>query len=225
MLGTSPKECKMRLNEILGNLLALAEAEESLELNDSLAKQWIKSIEKIDKSISTGYSLVGNFVAEDEELEPGLYLVYQELIRSYATEKVFPKWEEKNGNRKIARDENSNIVFEKCTVKEIRTIRRGILFDFSAQASLVYCSFLPERWAKSLWKPIENWLEQQPNIEEKIEFWRQEVAIQEAALHKAKSRLAALQHQHSGANEALGPEISEWLQTAAVLGGKKKRPR
>lgn len=212
----------MKLNDgTLSKLLSLADQEEKVEFNDTLKKQWIKSIDRLDKSIPTGYSLIGDFIATDEELEPGLYLILQEFDRSHLIQKSFAKWEGVGLNRKLAK-ENENIVFENREVEEIDLIRRGILFDVSNQACLIYCRFLPQKWAKRLWKPIETWLEQQPNIEEKIAFWKQEVTSREAALEKAKERLAALKNQHSGVNKELTPEISQWLRTAAVLGGNKK---
>ncbi|MEG5159546.1 hypothetical protein QUB37_03730 [Microcoleus sp. AT3-A2] len=211
----------MKLNEVLTDILSLAEEEDKLEPNDTLEKQWIKSIEQIDKSVSTGFSLVGNFVSESEELEPGLYLVYQQLVRPFVVEKTIAKWEGERWHRNIVTDENGNIVFEKKKVEETKTVRRGILFDFSDRITLVYCRFLPERWAKRLWKPIEDWLEQQPFIEAKIEFWEKEVALRTDSLRQAQQRLAALKQQIATGNEDLDPQTKEWLQTAAVLGNKK----
>ena len=213
----------MKLSETLANVLVLAEEEDKLEPNDILKKQWVKSIEGIDKSINTGYSLIGEFVAESEELKPGLYLVYQEFARSFLVRKSFVKWEKNGilGHRKMAEDENGNIVFEMREVEESNTVRRGILFDFSDRASLIYCRFLPQRWAKRLWKPIETWLEEQPNIEAKIEFWETEVTLRTDALRQAQQQLDALKRQIATDNEELDPGLNEWLKTAAVLGGKK----
>ena len=150
-----------------------------------------------------------------------MYLIFQEFERSHLVQKAFAKWEGTGRDRKLAK-KDGNIIFENRDVEEFDLVRRGILFDISNQACLIYCRFLPEKWAKRLWKPIENWLEQQPNIEEKIAFWQQEVTLREAALEKAKSRLSALKNQHSGANKELAPELYQWLQTAAVIGGNKK---
>jgi len=211
----------MKLNEALADILALAEEEDKLEPNDTREKQWIKSIEGIDKSVSTGFSLVGNFVSESEELEPGLYLVYQQFVRSFVVEKTSAKWEGERWHRKIVSDESGNTIFEMRQVEETKTVRRGILFDFSDRVTLVYCRFLPEKWAKRLWKPIENWLEQQPFIEAKIEFWEQEVALRADALRQAQQRLGALKQQIATDTDELDPQTKEWLQTAAVLGNKK----
>jgi len=213
----------MKISKILTDLLVLAEEEDKLEPNDRLTKQWIKSIQKIDKSISTGYSLVGDFISESEELEPGLYLLYQQFNRSWIVEKSFVKWEGVGSrNRRMVEDENGNIVFEKRKVEEFNIVRRGILFDFSGQrVNLIYCRFLPEKWAKRLWKPIENWLEQQPFIEAKIEFWEKEVALRTDALRQAQQRLDALKQQIATDTEELEQQTKQWLQTAAVLGTKK----
>lgn len=216
----------MNLNETLSHILALAEEEDRLEPNDALKKQWIKSIEGIDKSVSTGYSLIGDFIAESEELNPGLYFIYQEFNRCYVTKKSFVKWETTGllRQRKMAEDVDGNVIFEMREVEETDTVRRGILFDFSDRVSLIYCRFLPQRWAKCLWKPIENWLEQQPNIEAKIEFWEKEVALRTDALRQAQQRLGVLKRASPGLDDNLDPQTKEWLQTAAVLGTKKKRP-
>ncbi len=213
----------MKLTEILADLLPLAEKEDKLEPNDTLKKQWIKSIEGIDKSVSTGYSLVGNFVAESE-VEAGLYLIYQEFARSYVVEKSFVKWDGIGRQRRMVEDESGNIVFEKRKVEETDTVRRGILFDVSDRVSLIYCRFLPQKWAKRLWKPIEAWLEQQPNIEAKIIFWEAEVALRTDSLRQAQQRLDALKRQVATDSEEIDPQLNEWLKTAAVL-GTKKRPR
>lgn len=211
----------MKLSEALGEVIALAEAEDKIEPNDTLTKQWIKSIQSIDKSVSTGFSLVGNFVSESEELEPGLYLIYQQLDRSFVVEKTFAKWEGGSWQRKIVEDESGNIVFEKRKVEETKIVRRGILFDFSDRASLIYCRFLPEKWAKRLWKPIETWLEQQPHIETKIKFWEAEIALRTNSLRQAQQRLEALKRHVAADSAELDPETAEWLKTAAVLGNKK----
>jgi len=213
----------MKLNEIFADILALAEAEDKLEPNDKLKKQWVKSIEGIDKSVNTGYSLIGDFVAESEEIMPGLYLVYQEFTRSFLIKKSFVKWETTGllRQRRMVEDENGNIIFEIREVEECDTVRRGILVDISDRASLLYCRFLPQKWAKRLWKPIEAWLEQQPNIEAKIEFWEKEVALRTDALNQAQQRLEALKRQVATENEVLDPQTKEWLQTTAVLGTKK----
>jgi hypothetical protein len=213
----------MKLNEILGEVFALAEAEDFLGPNDRLTKQWIKSIKEIDKSVSTGYSLVGEFISESEELEPGLYLIYQQLNRSWIVEESFVKWyRDSSLKRKILKDEDGNIVSEKQELEKSKIIRRGILFDFSDQISLIYCRFLPEKWAKHLWKPIEAWIEQQPHIEAKIKFWETEVALRTDALRQSQQRLDALRrHITADSGAELDPKTAEWLKTAAVLGNKK----
>jgi len=211
----------MKLIEILADLLDLADKKDKPQSNDTFKKHWIKSIEGIDKSISNGYSLVGNFIAESEQLEVGLYLIYQEFTRSYVVEKSFVKWDGIGKQRRMVEDENG-VVFEKRKVEEISTVRRGILFDVSDQVSLVYCQFLPEKWAKRLWKPIEAWLEQQPNIEAKIIYWQAEVKLRADSLLQAEQRLAALKQQIAGDIKELNPQTREWLQTAAVLGTKKR---
>jgi hypothetical protein len=51
---------------------------------------------------------------------------------------------------------------------------RAALFDFDGkQLQLEYVRWdLPRKnWAKQLWWPIEQWLEVQPHIQNKIEFW------------------------------------------------------
>lgn len=215
----------MKINEILADILVLAEEEEKLEPNDTLRKQWIKSVQGLDKSVSTGYSLVGDFVAESQQLEAGLYLIYQQFDRSFIVEKSCVKWYGIGRQKKMAEDADGNIIFEMRKVEEVNTVRRGILFDFSDSASLVYCRFLPQNWAKRLWKPIETWLEQQPFIEAKIEFWEKEVELRTYALTQAQQRLEALKRQSVTKDEELDPQTSEWLKTAAVLGTKKATGR
>ena len=211
----------MKISEILTDIFALAEEEDKLEPNDTLRKQWIKSVQGLDKSVSTGYSLVGEFVAESEQLEAGLYFVYQEFVRSFILEKSCAKWEGVGSQRRLANDDGGNIIFEMRKVEETDTVRRGILFDFSDRVSLIYCRFLPQKWAKRLWRPIEAWLEQQPNIEAKIEFWEAEVTLRTYALNQAQQRLDALKRQVATDTEDLDSQTKEWLQTAAVLGNKK----
>ncbi|MCC3473966.1 MULTISPECIES: hypothetical protein [unclassified Microcoleus] len=209
---------KMKLNEILYRLL---EAVEKLEDNESVGKQWIKSIKEIDKSVSTGYSLVGTFISESEELEPGLYLIFQEIDRRFFLKKTFVKWD--RSKKRMCEDENGNIIFEARTVEEIETARRAILFDFSGtSAELLHCTFLPQKWAKKLWEPITEWLESQPNLETKVKFWEAEVAERTDALRQAQQRLEALKRQIASDAKELDPETKKWLQTGAVLGGKKK---
>lgn len=215
----------MKISEILADVLALAEEEDKLEPNDTLRRQWIKSVQGLDKSISTGYSLVGNFVAESQQLEAGLYLIYQQFDRSFIVEKSCVKWEGIGRQKRLAEDADGNIIFEMRKVEEVNTVRRGILFDFSDRINLVYCRFLPQNWAKRLWKPIEMWLEQQPFIEAKIEFWEAEVALRTDALTQAQQRLDALKGQIAADSEELDPQTKEWLQTAAVLGTKKATGR
>ena len=211
----------MKISEILADVLALAEEEDKLEPNDTLTKQWVKSIQGLDKSVSTGYSLVGEFVAESEQLEAGLYLVYQEFARSFVLEKSCVKWEGIGSQRRMANDDTGNVIFEMRKVEETNTVRRGILFDFSNEVSLIYCRFLPQKWAKRLWKPIEAWLEQQPHIETKIEFWEAEVELRTNSLRQAQQRLNALKRQANTDTEDLDPQTKQWLQTAAVLSTKK----
>jgi hypothetical protein len=212
----------MEISEVLGDVLALAEEEDNLEPNDTLKKQWIKSIHGLNKSFLDGYSLVGDFVAESEQLEAGLYLIYQEFTRSWVVEKSCVKWEGMASKKRMAEDGNGNIIFEKRKVEESCTVRRGVLFDFSDRVSLIYCRFLPQRWAKRLWKPIEAWLEQQPNIGAKIEFWKKEVELRAYALSQAQSRLEALKrHTVTQQSEEEDRQLNEWLKTAAILGSKK----
>ena len=211
----------MKISEILADVLDLAQEEDKLEPNDTLRKQWIKSVQGLDKSVSTGYSLIGDFVSESQQLEAGLYLIYQQFDRSFIVEKGLVRWDGIGREKRMATDADGNIIFEKRKVEEVNTVRRGILFDFSDRISLVYCRFLPQNWAKRLWKPIETWLEQQPFIEAKIEFWEKEVELRTYALNQAQHRLEALKRQIATDDEELDPQTKEWLQTAAVLGNKK----
>jgi hypothetical protein len=187
-----------------------------------LIKQWLKSITAIDKSQAGGFSLVGDFAREKEELTPGLFLLYSAFEYKAIEKEMRPK---RSDGRKFATDDTGNIIFEEVHNVIIHHHYRGILFDLDVNSlELVNYTRLPTyQWAKKLWKPVEQWLENQPYLEAKIKYWEAETAIREAALDEAKGRLAALKNQHQGANEELAPEISEWLQTAAVLGGKKKQ--
>lgn len=211
----------MKISEILADVLVLAEEEDKPEPNDTLRRQWIKSVQGLDKSVSTGYSLIGDFVAESSQLEAGLYLIYQQFDRSFIVEKSLVKWDGMGRQKRMVEDADGNLIFERRKIEEVNTVRRGILFDFSDHISLVYCRFLPQNWAKRLWKPIETWLEQQPFIEAKIEFWEKEVELRTYALTQAQQRLDALKRQIATGNEDLDPQTKEWLQTAAVLGNKK----
>ena len=182
-------------------------------------KEWCKTISTLDKSYSDGYSLVGDFIDKKKELEPGLFLIFTLFAGQRILQELAPKWV--NGKKLL--DEDKNIIFHEvdrlCPFEE----RRGLLFDFDGtRATLQYFTWLPpRRWAIELWKPIETWLELQPNIETKIEFWEAEVKLRSDALHQAQQRLEALKQRIATDDEELDPQTKEWLQTAAVLGNKK----
>jgi hypothetical protein len=188
----------------------------------SKIKEWCKSVTGLDKSISTGYSLVGNFCDKKEELEPGLFLLFTLFSGRRAEVKGFFKRNEET--LEPLKDENGLFIRE---TKEIMTYfeeARAILFDFDGKHSqLEYCAWdLPRKnWAKQLWWSIEQWLEIQPNIPNKIDFWEREVELRSNALRQAQQRLDALKRQIATDNEKLDPQTKEWLQTAAVLGTKK----
>lgn len=182
-------------------------------------KEWCKTIVALDKSIRNGYSLVGDFWDKRKELEPGLFLIFTVFSGQRIVEKLTPKRE---GLRRL-RDDSGNIIFELADCTEYFEERRALLFDFDGdRAKLEHFTWLPRRnWAKELWFPVENWLEIQPNIETKIKFWEAEVALRTNSLHQAQQRLDALKRQIATDSEELDPGLNKWLQTGAVLGGKK----
>ena len=188
----------------------------------SKIKEWCKSVTALDKSISTGYSLVGNFCDKKEELEPGLFLVFT-LFSGRRTEvKTFFKRNEET--LEPLKDENGHFIRETKEIMSYFEEARAALFDFDGkQLQLEYCAWdLPRKnWAKQLWWPIEQWLEVQPNIPNKIDFWEREVKLRSNALRQAQQRLDALKRQIAADAEDLSPQTKEWLQTAAVLGKKK----
>ena len=176
-------------------------------------KEWCKTITALDKSVSTGYSLVGEFWDKGKDLEPGLFLIFTLFNGRRIVPKSIPKFDNDSGN----------IVFEISDCTEYFEERRALLFDFDGEhAKLEYFTWLPRRnWAKNLWFPVENWLEVQPNIENKIKFWEGEVLLRIDSLRQAQQRLEALKRQIATDAEEVDPQTKEWLQTAAVLGNKK----
>ena len=183
-------------------------------------KEWVKTITALDKSISTGYSLVGEFWDKKKELEPGLFLIFTLFSGRRIVPKSIPKLDK---HYKPLKDDSGNAIFEVADCTECFEDRRGLLFDFDGnRTKLEHFTWLPRRnWARELWFPVENWLEQQPNIEAKIDFWEPEVKLRSDALRQAQQRLEALKRQILTDNEELDPGLNEWLKTAAVLGTKK----
>lgn len=184
-------------------------------------KEWVKTITALDKSTPDGYSLVGDFWKKSQDLEPGLFLIFTVIAGSRAVKVSCPKYEKRGRN--LVADEEGNVVFEEVDALEPFVERRGLLFDFDGEnLTLLHFTWLPpRRWALELWEPIEAWLERQPNIETKIQFWEKEVALRTDALRQAQQRLDALKRQIAAEDEGLDPQTKEWLQTAAVLGTKK----
>src|SRR5688500_4819909 len=127
-------------------------------------KERCKTITTLDKSVSTGYSLVGNFVEKKQDLEPGLFLLFTTFAGNRVIQLLEPAWEEKGKNLIV--DSDGNVVFQ--NVDRLTTFEkdRALLFDFDGKTlSLQYFAWLPrQKWAKNLWKPIEIWLETQPSI-------------------------------------------------------------
>ncbi|MEG3899779.1 MULTISPECIES: hypothetical protein [unclassified Microcoleus] len=193
-------------------------------------KEWCKSITALDKTHSTGYSLVGDFLKKKEELEPNLFLLFTIFAGNRITKVSEPKWEYKDSMlvRKVyPKDNEGNIVFHDVDRLTTFEERRALLFDYDGErATLQHFTWLPSRsWARDLWKPVETWLENQPNIATKIEFWEAEVAVRTDSLRQAQQRLDALKRQSATNGEELDPYTAEWLKTAAVLGTKKATGR
>ena len=189
----------------------------------SKIKEWCKSVTALDKSISTGYSLVGNFCDKIEELEPGLFLVWTLFSGRRPEVKSYFKRNEKT--LEPLRDEKGGFIRETKEIMAYFEEPRALFFDFDGkQPQLEYCAWdLPRKnWAKKLWWPIEQWLEVQPNIPNKIDFWEREVELRSNALRQAQQRLDALKRQIVDDTQELDPQTKDWLQTAAVLGSKKK---
>jgi hypothetical protein len=186
-------------------------------------KEWCKNVAALDKSISTGYSLVGNFCDKREELEPGLFLVW--TLFSGRRPEVKGYFKRNEETLEPLRDEKGNFIRETREIMAYFEEVRAVLFDFDGkQPQLEYCAWnLPRKnWAKQLWWSIEQWLEVQPNIQNKIEFWEAEVALRRSILQLAEQRLEALKRQAAADKEdELNAQTKEWLQTAAVLGTKK----
>jgi hypothetical protein len=183
-------------------------------------KEWCKTITALDKAISTGYSLVGNFWDKKKDLEPGLHLIFTIFSGRRLIQKALPKID---ADRNPVVDEKGLFTFELTNCIEPFEERRALLFDFDGESvKLEHFTWLPRRnWAKELWFPVENWLEIQPNIETKIKFWEAEVALRTDCLRQAQQRLDALKRQIATDNEELDPGLNEWLKTAAVLANKK----
>lgn len=183
-------------------------------------KEWVKTITALNKSISTGYSLVGDFWDKREDLEPGLFLIFT----LFSGQRSVPKQiYQRDKSGKLLMDEEGKFITKEETRPEYFEERRALLFDFDGnRAKLEHFTWLPRnRWAKQLWFPVENWLEIQPNIEAKIKFWEAEVVERVDSLRQALQRLDALKQQIDTDSEDLDPQTKEWLQTAAVLGNKK----
>jgi len=183
-------------------------------------KEWCKTITALDKSISTGYSLVGDFLDKKKDIEPGLFLIFTLFSGRRIVPKSIPKLDK---DYKPLKDDSGNIIFEIADCTEYFEERRALLFDFDGdRAKLEHFTWLPRRnWAKELWFPVENWLEIQPNIEAKIKFWEAEVTLRTDSLREAQQRLDALKRQIATDSEELDPGLNEWLKTAAILGTKK----
>lgn len=183
-------------------------------------KEWCKTITSLDKSISTGYSLVGDFWDKKKDLEPGLFLIFTIFSGRRIVPKSVPKVDVYH---KPIVDENGLFTFEIQDCIEYFEDRRAFLFDFDGSAvNLIHFTWLPRRnWARDLWKPVEAWLENQPNLETKIKFWETEVELRTNSLREAQQRLGALKQQIATDADALDPQTKEWLQTAVVLGNKK----
>jgi hypothetical protein len=183
-------------------------------------KEWTKTITALDKTITTGFSLVGEFWDKKKDLEPGLYLLFT-LFSGHRTitKQIF----QRDPDGKFLTDEKGELIAKQETCPEYFEERRTLLFDFDgSRVQLEHFTWLPKnRWAKQLWFPVENWLEIQPNIPNKIDFWKQEVELRHDALQVAQQRLNALKQQIAADTQELDPQTKEWLQTVAVLGTKK----
>jgi hypothetical protein len=184
-------------------------------------KEWVKTITALNKSISTGYSLVGEFWDKNKDLEPGLFLIFTLFIGRRILKKQVPQLD---GSYQFLKNENDEIIYKTKDCYEYFEERRALLFDFDGnRAKLEHFAWLPRKsWAKQLWFPVENWLEIQPNIQTKIKFWEAEIKLRSEALCQAQQRLNALKQQIFSDAEELDPQTKEWLQTAAVLGNTKK---
>ena len=183
-------------------------------------KEWVKTITALDKSVSTGYSLVGELWDKKKDLEPGLFLIFT----LFSGQRIVPKQiYQRDNDGKLLMDEKGKFIVKEENRPEYFEERRALLFDFDgSRAKLEHFTWLPsKRWAKQLWFPVENWLEIQPNIEAKIKFWKAEVALRTDSLRQAQQRLDALEQQIVTNHEDLDPQTKEWLQNAAVLGAKK----
>jgi len=183
-------------------------------------KEWCKTITGLDKSLSTGYSLVGEFWGQKKDLEPGLFLIFTLFSGRRTVPKQVPQLDK---DYQFLRDENGEIIYKIDDCYEYFEERRALLFDFDGnRVKLEHFAWLPRnRWARELWFPVENWLEVQPNIEVKIDFWEREVKLRAEALRQAQQRLEALKQQIAADAEGLDSQTKKWLQTAAVLGTKK----
>jgi len=183
-------------------------------------KEWVKTITALDKSISTGYSLVGEFWDKKKDLEPGLFLIFT----LFSGQRLVPKRVYQRGSfGQVLTNEEGKLITKEENRPEYFEERRALLFDFDgSRAKLEHFTWLPRnRWAKQLWFPVENWLEIQPNIETKIKFWEAEITLRTDSLRQAQQRLDALKRQIATDTEELDPQTAEWLKTAAVLGSKK----
>jgi hypothetical protein len=186
-----------------------------------LVKQWLKSIEEIDKTQPGGFSLVGKFATKKEQLTSGLFLLFNQF-QCRKIEKI--QTPERDSSRRLITDDNGNIKFVEVGREIVFWEFRGILLDIDQDnIELIHYAWMPARnWARELWSAVEEWLNNRPRIEIKIKYWEAEVLIRRAVLEEAQHRLAALRNQYSGGNGDLSPEMSDWLQTAAVLSTKRK---
>lgn len=185
-----------------------------------LVKQWLKSVEGIDKTQPGGFSLVGKFFSKKEQLTPGLFLLFSQFQCRKVEKTQIP---ERDSNKRLITDDNGNIKFIETDREVVFWEFRGVLLDIDSEnIELILYTWLPARnWARELWPTVEEWLNNRPRLEIKIKYWEAEVLIRCRALEEARQRLAALCNQYSGGNGELSPELSNWLQTAAVLGTKK----
>lgn len=114
-------------------------------------KEWWKNLTELDKNHSTGYSLVGDFLKKNEELEPSLFLLITIFAGNRIVKKSEPKWDARGKN--LAVDDAGNIIFHE--VERLTTFeeRRALLFDFDGERiTLQYFTWLPSRsWARELW--------------------------------------------------------------------------
>jgi len=137
-------------------------------------KEWCKTITALDKSISTGFSIIGDFVDKKKNLEPGLFLIFT----IFSGRRMVPKqWYQRGEDGKFLTNEEGQLIVREEMRPEYFEERRALLFDYDgSRVQLEHFAWLPRnRWAKELWFPIENWLEIQPNIETKIDFWKKKL--------------------------------------------------